>query len=53
MLIQMMLFIKGYSLEIDGVFGSDTANKVGQFQSDNGLIADCIVGKNTFEKLFA
>lgn len=53
MLIQMMLFIKGYSLKIDGVFGSDTANKVGQFQSDNDLIADCIVGKNTFEKLFA
>ena len=53
MLIQMMLFIKIYIIELDGIFGSDTANKVGQFQSDNGLIADCIVGKNTFEKLFA
>lgn len=53
MLIQIMLAIKFYSLEIDGVFGSDTANKVGQFQNDNGLVVDSIVGKNTFEKLFA
>ena len=53
MLIQIMLAIKFYSLEIDGIFGSDTANKVGQFQNDNGLVVDSIVGKNTFEKLFA
>lgn len=52
MLIQMMLFIKGYILELDGNFASDTANKVGQFQLDNGLTADAIVGRNTFEKLF-
>lgn len=52
MLIQMMLFIKGYSIELDGIFGADTANKVGQFQLDVGLVADSIVGKNTFEKLF-
>lgn len=52
MLIQMALFIKGYSINMDKKFGSDTAQKVGQFQSDNGLSADKIVGKNTFEKLF-
>lgn len=51
-LIQCMLFIKGYSIVIDGDFGIDTSNKVGQFQNDNGLTCDCIVGKNTFEMLF-
>ena len=52
MLIQMCLFVKGYNVSMDKKFGSDTAQKVGQFQSDNGLSADKIVGKNTFEKLF-
>lgn len=33
-------------------FGSGTANAVKQFQRDNGLSADGIVGKNTFAKLF-
>lgn len=51
-LIQCMLFIKGYTLEIDGIFGPDTARRIGQFQSSNNLSADCIVGKNTFKKLF-
>ncbi len=51
-LIQCMLYIKSYLLEIDGIFGVDTAKKVGQFQNDNDLTSDCIVGKNTFVKLF-
>lgn len=51
-LIQMALFIKGYVIEIDGKFGSDTARIVAQFQKDNGLTVDKIVGKNTSEKLF-
>lgn len=53
MLIQMTLFIKGYDLAIDKEFGTDTANKVYDFQNKNGLVADKIVGKNTFRKLFA
>ena len=53
MLIQMMLFIKGYSLSLDKTFGTDTKTKVMQFQKASGLSADGIVGKNTFEKLFA
>ena len=52
MLIQMALFIKGYKLDMDKKFGSKTARIVGQFQNDNGLTADKIVGKLTFEKLF-
>lgn len=51
-LIQMMLFIKGYSIDIDGIYGSKTALIVGQFQNDNNLAADKICGKNTFKKLF-
>ncbi len=51
-LIQAKLFIKDYDLAIDGIFGIDTKNKVMKFQKASGLIADGIVGKNTFEKLF-
>ena len=53
MLIQMALFIKGYSLAMDKTFGPDTLAKVKQFQETNGLSVDGIVGSNTFEKLFA
>ena len=52
MLIQMALFIKGYSLAMDKIFGPDTRAKVMQFQKANGLSVDGIVGKNTFERLF-
>ena len=51
-LIQMMLFIKGYNISIDGIFGNETARALGQFQNDNGLSSDRICGKNTFKKLF-
>lgn len=53
MLIQMALFIKGYSLAMDKKFGADTTKKVKEFQLNNGLTPDGIVGKNTFKKLFA
>ena len=53
MLIQMALFIKGYSLSMDKKFGADTTKKVKEFQLNNGLTVDGIVGKNTFQKLFA
>lgn len=51
-LIQMMLFIKGYNISIDGIFGNETARALGQFQNDKGLSVDKICGKNTFKKLF-
>lgn len=51
-LIQMMLFIKGYNIDIDGIFGNETARALGQFQNDKGLSVDKICGKNTFKKLF-
>lgn len=52
MLIQMCLFIKGYNVSMDKKFGQDTLSKVKQFQNDNGLSVDGIVGKNTFKALF-
>lgn len=53
MLIQMTLFIKGYSLSMDKKFGADTTAKVKEFQKANRLSVDGIVGKNTFKALFA
>lgn len=53
MLIQMALFIKGYSLSMDKKFGADTTAKVKEFQNAKGLSVDGIVGKNTFKALFA
>ena len=52
MLIQMALFIKGYSLSMDKKFGSDTTAKVKEFQKAKGLSIDGVVGKNTFKALF-
>lgn len=36
----------------DGIFGSGTENVVKQFQRDNGLAVDGIIGKNTINLLF-
>lgn len=41
----------GYSLTIDGVFGSGTDSAVRSFQSSKGLSADGIVGLNTWAAL--
>lgn len=35
----------------DGIFGNDTKNAIINFQADNGLVADGIVGKNTWRKV--
>lgn len=52
-LIQMALFIKGYAINIDGKFGRETQRIVKQYQSENGLTVDGIVGKDSFRKMFA
>lgn len=52
-LIQAMLICKGYDLDADGIFGSITDSKVKEFQKNNNLTVDGLVGKNTFDKLFA
>lgn len=52
--IQNRLIALGYSLPIygaDGSFGSETEAAVKQFQSDNGLTADGLVGPKTMTAL--
>lgn len=52
--IQNTLISKGYSLApygADGVFGKVTLNAVKQFQANNGLVPDGIVGPRTWRAL--
>lgn len=51
-LIQARLYTEGYTIDIDGMYGPDTANKVRTFQFRSGITADALCGPNTFEKLF-
>lgn len=50
-LLQVLLNCNGYGILVDGVWGVLLTDKVRQFQSDNGLVADGVVGKNTWIKL--
>lgn len=51
--IQCMLYCKGFNVGyLDGIFGYSTETQVRNYQKSVGLIADGIVGKNTFDKLF-
>ena len=38
---------------LDGIFGAETERAVQAFQAENGLVADGIVGKNTWAKLLS
>ncbi len=38
---------------LDGIFGPETERAVQAFQTENGLVADGIVGKNTWAKLLS
>ncbi len=49
--LQYLLAARGYSLDIDGIFGDETESKVKAFQSANGLSADGIVGTQTWSVL--
>lgn len=50
--LQSMLNDLNYNCgAVDGIFGQGVHNAVIQFQRDNGLSADGIVGKNTWNKL--
>ena len=51
-LIQAMLVCHSFDIDADGIFGPATETAVREFQKRNGLSADGIVGKNTFNKLF-
>jgi len=49
--IQYLLRQRGYSLDVDGIYGAATEAAVKDFQSKNGLSADGIVGPDTWSKL--
>lgn len=52
MMIQSYLKDKGYySGYIDGLFGSYTDSAVREYQADNGLVIDGIVGRYTWENM--
>lgn len=53
--VQARLIASGYSCGragADGIFGYDTLKAVNQFQKDNGLRVDGLVGPATWSKLF-
>lgn len=51
--IQWSLVKLGYNCSIDGIYGNDTKNQVINFQKNNGLTADGIVGAGTRNKMKA
>lgn len=51
---QQILNSLGYDCgSVDGIFGSKTVNATKEFQSNNGLTSDGIIGKNTWSKLLS
>lgn len=51
--LQRMLNVLGYSMLVDGSFGTTTQNAVMSFQRKYGLEADGIVGAATWKRLFS
>ena len=51
-LLQFILNQYGYNLSVDGIFGSRTLNAVRNFQQNNSLNVDGLVGPNTWRTLF-
>ena len=49
--LQQALNDKGYSVAVDGIYGSETVNAVKNFQKASGLKDDGIAGAKTFEAL--
>ncbi len=50
-LLQFILQNYGYGLDVDGIFGANTAAAVRRYQQANGLVADGIVGPATWKAL--
>lgn len=50
-LIQIALIVNGEELVVDGSFGTKTKNAVKDFQNNNSLTVDGVVGKNTMKAL--
>ncbi len=52
-LIQTALFLLGYDLKLDGIFGLITEGRIREFQRLRGLTVDGIAGRNTQSVLFS
>lgn len=50
-LVQSLLKCHGFNVLSDGIWGTVMTEKVKQFQRENSLYADGVVGKNTYIKL--
>lgn len=50
-ILQCYLNLYGKELSVDGAFGAGTETAVRQFQSENGLLIDGIVGRATWQQL--
>ena len=48
---QGRLAVAGYKIEVDGVYGPKTKAVVEQYQRDNKLVSDGVIGPKTWEKL--
>lgn len=49
---QARLYINGYPINVDGVFGAKTKDAVIKFQKDHDLTPDGIIGEKTWERLY-
>ena len=49
--LQRLLNAKGINITLDGIFGNATRIAVVRFQQQNGLVADGIVGTQTWQAL--
>lgn len=49
---QGRLVVAGYPINVDGIFGPKTKQAVMDYQKDNGLACDGIIGPKTWRKLY-
>lgn len=49
--LQQLLNAKAIKITVDGIFGDETRAAVVQFQQQNGLVVDGIVGPQTWQAL--
>ncbi|RKD73152.1 peptidoglycan hydrolase-like protein with peptidoglycan-binding domain [Sinobaca qinghaiensis] len=49
--VQRLLDTRGFSTNVDGIFGPNTADSVRSYQDTYGLTVDGVVGPNTYQSL--
>ena len=50
-LLQSLLKCRGYNVLVNGIWGTSLTDKVKQFQRENGLDADGVVGPMSWAKI--